>query len=1504
MNEKQDNKKKTMRGSVMVVGGGIAGIQAAIDLADSGFKVYQVTNETAVGGRMVQLDKTFPTNDCSMCMIAPKLVGIGTHPNVEIITGSTLERAEGDAGNIGVTLKKKPYYVIEERCNGCGMCANVCPVEVPDRFNFGMSMRKAAFKLYPQAIPNKYVIEKRGTAPCKTACPAHISVQGYVALIAKKEYIKAVNLIRERNPLSAICGRVCTHPCETACTRRDADETIAIKWLKRFASDKEMEAIEKGEYSYPEPKKPAPDAKRVAVIGSGPAGITVAYDLAHRGFAVTIFEALPIPGGMLAVGIPEYRLPKKVINHEIELVRRAGVEIITNCRVGKDISFEKIRNEYDAVFIGVGAFKSRMLGIEGENLDGVVHAIDYLRKAALGEETGVRGKVAVIGGGNAAVDAARTALRQGAEEVTIVYRRSRNEMPADRDEIEGAVEEGIKIVFLTAPERLIGQNGRVKGIECIKMELGPPDSSGRRRPMAIENSEFIIEADTVIPAISQEPDLALFEGKKVLRVSEHQLIMVDPETLGTSIEGVFAGGDVVSGAATVIEAVAAGKRAADSIERYLKGEDMHQPRFEDSIRPVPEELLPSTKDVERLEQVRMEKLPVERRIKSFDEVETGFSEEAAIREAQRCLNCGICSECYECVKVCEQCAIDHNMTEKSIDLEVGSLILAPGFDPFNAAILTQYGYGRFPNVVTSIEFERILSASGPTFGHIVRQSDDAEPKKIAFLQCIGSRDESIGNGYCSSVCCMYATKEAIIAKEHKADLDITIFYMDIRAHGKGFDNYYENAKKEHGIKYVKSMISGIKEMPGTQNLLLRYVDAEGKFQEEEFDLVVLSVGLVPSKGTREMAERLHIDLNSYGFCATDLYTPTRTTRLGVFVGGAFQMPKDIPETVMQASSAALEASALLSDVRNTEIAERCLPPEKDISSKPPRIGVLVCHCGFNIGSVINVPEVVEYARTLPWVVFADEKLYACSQDSLTGIKKLVEEHDLTRLVIASCTPRTHLPLFQQTIQEAGLNKYLLEMANIREHASWVHRDEPQSATEKAKALLEAAVMKSMMLRSLQSSQSAVTSRLLVLGGGVAGMNAALAAARSGFDTCLIEKENQLGGNMNRIHYTLDGRDAQSYLKSLIEEVTRNNKITVYLNHTLKKIDGHVGHFTSTIVSADGIGGDEKTLEHGAIIVATGGSEYKPKEYLYGADPRVLTQTELEQRLAATPADAKNIKSCVMIQCVGSRNEERPYCSRICCSHAVKNALKIKELNPDAQVFVLYRDIRTYGFWEKYYTQAREKGVIFIKFEDGKDPLVTSQDGALLVRVEDYSLKRTIALRPDILVLSAAILPSSSNPALADVLKVPVERDGFFLEAHVKLRPVEFANDGMFLCGLTHSPKSVDENIAQAQAAVSRAATVLTKESLEVEGMVACIDPDKCAACLTCVRVCPFNVPFINEEGKAEIVPVKCHGCGTCVAECPNKAIQLEHFRDEQIITQSKALLRGSLKSRAKVLSGR
>jgi len=1005
--------KVNKKGAVLVIGGGIAGMQASLDLADAGFKVYLVEESPAIGGRMAQLDKTFPTNDCSMCIMAPRLVDVAGNLNINLFTLAEVRQINGEYGNFRVMIQKRPRYVNEERCTGCGTCATKCPVKVPDEFNLGSATRKAVYVKYPQAVPLKYAIDDK---------------------------------------------------------------------------------------------------------------------------------------------------------------------------------------------------------------------------------------------------------------------------------------------------------------YCLR----------------------------------------LAKGKK----------------------------------------------------------------------------------------------------------------------------CGLCE------KFCEAHAIDFNQQEKEIQINVGGIILAPGFETISPQVREEYGYGYYPNVITSLEFERYLSASGPTIGHIQRPSDGKEPKKIAWIQCVGSRDEE--RKYCSSVCCMYATKEAIIAKEHLPELEPTIFFMDIRAFGKGFDLYYERAKNEYGVRYIRCMVSTIKEDPHTHNLTIRYVTSSGELVEEEFDIVVLSVGLKPSPKMQELANILGVALNQYGFCRTSTFTPTETTKPGVYVCGASSEPKDIPETVMQASGAAACVGELLADVRGSEIIHKGYPAEIDVKGQEPRIGVFVCRCGVNIAAVVDVPAVVEYAKSMPNVVYVEEKIYICSQDSQAVIKEKIKEHHLNRVIVASCTPRTHERLFQDTIREAGLNKYLFEMANIRDQCSWVHGANPKSATQKAKELVKMAVGRSALLEPLYTSKMAVIRRALVIGGGLSGMVAALSLAEQGFETELVEKEAELGGNLRHVYWTLDGNDTQTYLKTLVDKVQTHKLIKVHLKSEVKDVSGHVGHFKSEIQNQK----SKITIEHGVIIVATGAVESNPTEYLYGQDVRVITQQQLEKMLATQNSEFRIPNSVVMIQCVGSRDEQRPYCSRICCSQAIKNALKIKEMAPETDVYILYRDIRTYGFREEYYYKARNAGVIFIRYDVDRKPEIRnpkSEIQNLEVEVFDPILQEKMVIPTDLVVLAPAIVSHPDNENLASLLKVTLNADRFFLEAHMKLRPVDFATEGIFLCGLAHSPKDISESIVQAQAAAGRAATILAKEYLDVGGVVSVIDENKCVACLTCIRMCPYDVPFINEKGVAEIEAAKCQGCGICASECPAKAIQLMHYKDAQMLAKVQAM---------------
>ena len=1462
--------KKT--GAVLVQGGGIAGIQAALDLANSGFKVYLIERSPAIGGMMSQLDKTFPTGDCATCIVSPKLVECARNLNVEILTLSELVDLEGQPGNFKATVKRYPRYIDEVKCTACEQCTDACPVNVPNRFDRNMGTRKAIAKYFAQASPNIFGIIKNGHAPCKVTCPANINVQGYIQLIKKKEYVKAVNLIRERNPLSAICGRACNHPCEAVCTRNSVDSPVAIRLLKRFASDKEMEMVEAGLISLPEEKTPAAGARKVGIIGAGPAGLTAAADLADRGFAVTIYEATPAAGGMLRWGIPEYRLPKNILDYEVELIRSKGVTFKYNCNVGKDITLEQIRRDNEAVFAGVGVQTSRKLGVEGEDKAGINYGVEFLRQAGDKDNPPeVKDRVIVIGGGNVAVDVARTALRLGAGHVEMVSLEQRQEMPALPEEIEATLEEGITVHNGWGPQRILG-NGKVEGIE-FKLCTSVFDKEGRFSPTYDTCTLTSLKADQVIIAIGQSLDNGFLDNKEV--ALERGVLKADPVTLETSVKGLFAGGDDVSGPGSIIQAVAAGKRAAESIERYLKGEDMRTARFSDSVKQVPEELLPTTKDKEKKARAVPGEIAVEERKNNFVEVEGGFSEEQALAECERCLNCAMCSECQECVVACEQNAIDHFMLEKTVKLDVGSVILAPGFEEFAAEKKGEFGFGRYPNVMTSVQFERMLSASGPFEGHVIRRSDGEEARRIAWIQCVGSRDSKCGNDYCSSVCCMVSTKQALIASDHSPDLQASVFYMDIRAHGKDFDQYYERARNQGNINYIKSMPSRVLQVPGSKDLRLQYYDESGKLAEADFDLVVLSVGMEPGSAARACAQRIGIDLNEYGFCATDRFSPLTTSKPGVFVAGAFQEPKDIPETVTQASAAASMSMELLASARNTLVTKRVYPNEHDVTDEEPRIGVFICHCGKNIASVVDVEHVAEVASQQPNVVFATHTMYTCADSNLNNIRDMIHEHRLNRIVVASCTPRTHEPIFRDTLREAGLNPYLFELANIRDQCSWVHSAEPEKATEKAIELMKMSVARSRLLSPLIGTSFAVNQTGMVIGGGVSGMTAALALANQGFKVHLVERSERLGGNVLDLNYTLEHDDVQAFVSKLAGQVEKHENIALHLSTEVSAVAGFIGSFEVTLSRE----GQNKDVKCGAILVATGAGPATTREFLYGKSERVLTQVELEKKLAkkAMPLKERNI---VMIQCVGSRNEERPYCSRICCSMAVKNALKIKQQDPSANVYVLYRDIRTYGFREKYYKQAREAGVVFIRYERNTPPAV-SDGGMLTVTVNSPDFPEPVEIETDNLVLSTAVDAPRDSRKLADMLKVPLNADGFYVEAHMKLRPVDFATEGIFLCGLAHSPKMMDENISQARAAAARAATVLSKTLLEVGAQVSQVDQEKCISCMTCTKVCPYGAPTVNADRKAEIIAAKCMGCGICAAECPACAIQLNHFESKQ-----------------------
>ena len=914
-------------------------------------------------------------------------------------------------------------------------------------------------------------------------------------------------------------------------------------------------------------------------------------------------------------------------------------------------------------------------------------------------------------------------------------------------------------------------------------------------------------------------------------------------------------------------------------------------------------------------------------------------------DAENCRQLGQGKKCGICAKVCPADAVNYDQKEQALDLNVGAVILATGFQAFDPSSFDTYSYANHPNVVTAMEFERLLSAGGPTAGHLMRPSEmslkdeiaaaekelqkaerqakqqeekegkpapeiqeklkllqsqlDAlstkmagahEPKKIAWLQCVGSRDiNHCDNGYCSGVCCMYAIKEAVIAREHaKGDLDAAIFYMDMRTYGKEFEQYYNRAK-ENGVRFIRSRVHSIDPVDDTGNLRIAFASETGSMMEEEFDMVVLSVGLESSPEVRALAEKLQVELDHYHFAATNSFTPVATSRPGVYACGVLQGPKDIPLAVMEASAAAGAAASRLASARNTLVKEKTFPQERDVSAELPRIGVFVCNCGVNISSVVGVPEVVEYAKSLPNVVYVQENLFSCSQDAQDKLVKVIEEQNLNRVVVAACSPRTHEPLFQETLRNSALNKYLFEQANIRDQCSWVHASEPGKATEKAKDLVRMAVSRAALIEPLPMPSVPVNQAALVVGGGIAGMVTALTLAKQGFQAHIVEEKDRLGGHGLKIHRTWKNEDVPAFIEGLSREVNSHPSIQVHLGSKVTQAAGYVGNFSTTITS----NGDQKNIDHGVTILATGAHSIKPEEYLYGKNPRIFRWHELEE---AWDTDVvKQAQSAVFIQCVGSREPDRPHCSRICCTFSVQRAVELKERNPEMDVYILYRDIRTYGEREDLYKEARKRGVIFIRYDLEHKPVVEENGGGpLRVTVVDHILRRPITLTPDFITLASAIETRGAE-VLGQLFKVPLSQDKFFLEVHMKLRPVDFATDGLFVCGLAHYPKSIDESIAQAQAAAARAATILSRKSIEVEGVVANVEESMCRGCGKCVEVCPYGAPQLVQIGEGEVSVSRiqealCKGCGACAVACPTGAAAIRHFNDREVLSMVEAAL--------------
>ena len=855
-----------------------------------------------------------------------------------------------------------------------------------------------------------------------------------------------------------------------------------------------------------------------------------------------------------------------------------------------------------------------------------------------------------------------------------------------------------------------------------------------------------------------------------------------------------------------------------------------------------------------------------------------------------------CEGCNRCVDVCPTDAINLDDEPWEETLQVGAIILAMGYTLTDPLELAEFGYGRYLNVVHSMQYERFVSRSGPTEGLLLRPSDNKSPKKIAWLQCIGSRDQK--HPYCSSICCMYATKEAVLAKERLDDVHCQIFIMDERAFNKEYNAYFYRSTSQYGVEYTRCRISDIQEDPKTKDLIIQYPDPEqgGKIVEDRFDMVVLSVGVRPPSGAAVVAQQLDFDLNQYGFCQTDKFNPLETSQPGIYVCGAFSSPKEIAETIIDSAGAAGDVMRLFQDQLGCAQANHefpfmtnaDFPPETDVAGEEPRIGVFSCRCYPTMEGIIDIENLLDRSMDFPKVVHTEEIGYGCFPDGLEQIKQAINKHKLNRVVVAGCSHRTHESLFQKTVREAGLNAYLLEMVNLRGFAAWVHTHQEEKAFHKGLELVRLGVGRAAYLEPVYKSSIPPDRRALVIGGGVSGMTAALSIADSGFEVILVERADSLGGNLQKIHYLVEGDNPNSLLRDQVNRIISHSRINVFTNTVVEKHDGHVGAYHAILRHEDGTTSE---ISHGVTIIATGGSETRVNQYLLGEHPAVITQLELEDKLAYHLNQVTGLKKVVMVQCVKPEEETYEYCSRICCISTIKNAIRLKTINPDCDVTVLYKDIITYGFREQYYTEARERGVVFARYDDQQPPQVDHDNGQIIVSVNEKMIDRELILKPDLLVLSTSIKPSEGSQELAKIMNVPLSNEGFFLEAHIKMRPMDFMEEGIFICGIAHYPKFIEESISQAQATAARATTVLSKKPFHFGGTIAIVDTDKCVGCLTCMRTCPFEIPRVSEEytgvgdlgGAAYIEPTLCHGCGTCTAECPANAIQLLNYTDNQIM---------------------
>ncbi|MFX1607268.1 MAG: FAD-dependent oxidoreductase, partial [Promethearchaeota archaeon] len=894
---------------IAVIGGGVAGISAALSAANGGYQVHLIERLPTIGGQMALLDKVFPQNDCAICILGPIMASVERHPNINLLTYSEVEDVEGYVGNFKLKVRKKARYIDPEKCNSCGECVPVCPISIPNEYEFGLADCKAIYRPFPQAVPNTFSIEKKGISPCRNACPAKVNNQGFIALFREGKMKEALNVLRDAAPLQRVLGRVCHHPCEDSCVRADYDEAVAIRHLKRYVAD----YVAENEHDIPERIEPSLPEK-VAVVGAGPSGLTCALDLLSKGYPVTVFDSSNKPGGLISSCIPEYRVSTEVAMQDIGWILGHGMTVQLNTAIGTDISLDQLRKDFDAIYVAVGAQNPAKLNLEGMEKRGVLYGIPFLKSAKKGRPPKAFGnEVIVIGGGNVGIDCARTSVRLGAKKVTLVCLEtrdltSRDRMPAHEWEIEDAEEEGVKILGSLGPAKILSEKGRVKGLDttvCTSVYT----ADGKFSPTFSKDAGPTIKGDTVIIAIGQRTDLSGFEK---LETTLGGGLAVDEYTLETSLPGVFAGGDVVTGPSSVIEAIALGKEAAVSIQRYLTGMDLREGRQQDMHVVSSEEV--DFGKFSRVPSAKTRKLSRRKRKTGFEEVELGFLKKIAEQEAERCMRCAVCSECKECVEKCEADAIDHDMKDEFVDLDVGAIIVATGGQSYKPVESREYGFGFLPDVITNAQFERITNAAGPTHGKIKRPSDGKTPKSIAFVQCVGSRDPRAEADYCCYFGCENSLKQATQIKEKYPETEVNIYALDVRTHGPGYEDLYQRALKM-GVIVIKGKASEL-EADSVGNGVRVFAEDlyTGRNTSLAYDMVVLATPQRPQSDSVELARTLGVNIDRHGFflCAHPKLRPVESFKDGVFFAGACIGPADIRNAVSQGRGAAAMAQSLIS----------------------------------------------------------------------------------------------------------------------------------------------------------------------------------------------------------------------------------------------------------------------------------------------------------------------------------------------------------------------------------------------------------------------------------------------------------------------------------------------------------------------------------------------------------------------------------------------------------------